>query len=87
MIVASISLLVGTPGTSQAALDDQVVSQIDFLMVFKCPVSFHVLVVPLGVLGPGLGRPWASLWRQKLVEETQKKKLLVDIVFPNPFRG
>ena len=27
----------GTPGVSRAALDDQVGSQVDFLMVFRCP--------------------------------------------------
>ena len=66
MILGSISLLGDTPGASRAAWGDQVGSQVDFLMVSKCPgVSFGNLVIPLGTLGLALGRPWASLWRQK----------------------
>ena len=65
----------GTPGASRAALDDQVGSQFDFLMVFiSVPgVSFGVLVVPLGTLGPALGRPWASLWRRSWQRRLKKK--------------
>ena len=55
MILGSISLLGGTPRASRAALDDQVGSQVDFLMVFKCPGGvFWRPVIS--------GQPWAWLW-------------------------
>ena len=59
-------LPVGTPGTSRAPLGDQVVSQSDFLTVFRCPGD--ALWNPGGPFGrPGacLERPWASCGRQK----------------------
>jgi hypothetical protein len=61
----------GTPGASRAALDDQVGSQIDFFVTFNCPRG--VFWRPCGLFGPALGRPLASLWRQKLAEEIQKE--------------
>ena len=74
MILGSISLLGGTPGASRAALDDQVGSQADFLMVFKCLGG--VFWRPRGPFGD----PWARLGatlgvtlHQKLAEETQKE--------------
>ena len=55
MIFGSISLLAGTPGASQATVEDQVGSQVDFLMVFRCPGS-----VSWRPCGP-FGRRWACL--------------------------
>ena len=84
MILGSISLLGGTPGASRAALDDQVGSQVDFLMVFRCPGD--------ALWGPGgaFGRPGsclgATLGRHvgaKSSEERVKKKLLVQTVCPS----
>ena len=48
-------LPVGTPGASRAPLGDQVVSQNDFVTVFRCPGD--------ALWGPGgpFGRPWACL--------------------------
>ena len=42
VVLGSISLLGGTPGASQAALDDQVRSQVDFLIAFGCPGGAHL---------------------------------------------
>ena len=43
----------------QQAVDDQMGSQFDFSRFWDVPgVPSGVLVVPLGALGPALGRPW-----------------------------
>ena len=64
----------GYPWSLPGGRGDQVGSQVDFLFVFEGPgVSFGILVVPLGTLGPVLGRPWPSLGRQTLAEESQKE--------------
>ena len=55
MTLGAISLLASTPGASRAALDDQVGSQVDLLMVFRCPGG--VFWRPCGLFG----RPWACL--------------------------
>ena len=86
MILGSISLLGGTPGASRAALDDQVGSQVDFLMVFKCPggVSWRPC--------DPFGHPWARLGATlgvTLAPEVgrgdSKRKLLVHIASLSPF--
>ena len=86
MIFGSISLLGGTPGASRAALDDQVGSQVDFFMVFRCPGG--VFWRPCGPFG----HPWARLGASlgvTLAPEVgrgdSKRKLLVHIAFPSPF--
>ena len=50
----------GTPGASRAPLSTQVGSQVDFLMVFRCPrggfgTPFGPFWTPLGALGSHLG--------------------------------
>ena len=62
-------LPVGTPGASRAPLGEQVVSQSDFVTVFRCPGD--------GLWSPGgpFGRSWACLgatlgvtWAPKVVK-------------------
>ena len=68
MILGSISF----PGASQAALDDQVGSQVDFLMVFECPGG--VFWRRCGAFG----RTWAHLGTTlgvTLAPEVGKKRL------------
>ena len=86
MILGSISLLGGTPEASRAALDDQVGSQVDFLMVFKCPGG--VFWRP----GDPFGYPWAHLGvtlgvtlAPEVGRGDSKRKLLVHIASPSPF--
>ena len=83
-----ISLRGGTPGASWAALDHQVPlgSQVDFLMVFKCPGC-----VFWGPCGP-FGHPWARLGATlgvTLAPEVgrgdSKRTLLVHSACPSPF--
>ena len=63
-------LPVGTPGASRAPLGDQVVSQTDFVMVFKCPGD--ALWGPCGVFGrPGacLGATLGVTWAPKVAKK------------------
>ena len=82
LFLGLISLLEATPGASRAALDDQVGSQVDLLMV---------LGVPRVSCGP-FGRPWACLGATlgvTLAAEVgrgdSKRKLPGHIAFPSPF--
>ena len=85
MILGSISLLVGTPGASRAALDDQVGSQVDFLMVFRCPGG--VFWRPCGPFGHPGARLVATLGvtlAPEVGRGDSKRKLLVHIAFTSP---
>ena len=76
----------GTPGASRAALDDQVGSQVDFLMVFRCPGGgFWRPCGPFGRHWARLGATLGVTLAPEAGRGDSKRKLLVHIEFPSPF--